>query len=243
MNDSERILNDLIAGESQGTEPTSRELLHLIRQGLGLTNAAYLAVQVPPLTRKGIYGEVTYSDAWVRRYIERKYVEIDPVLPSAQASLLPIDWSKIERKSIEVRAFFEEAIAYGVGRQGLTIPIRGTAGERAFFSVTLDVDDEEWRLFKRERMTLLQTVAHYYHDRVLATHGINFPDIRLTDRQKQILTWAAAGHGVNEIGKILFLSPHTVQRHLEIIRARLHALNTTHAVARALKFRIIDPPE
>lgn len=229
--------------EARGPSLTSLGLLTLIRDGLGLLNAAYLALHVPPLTRRQFYSEVTYSDEWVDRYISQGYVKIDPVIPAAESGILPIDWANIDRSSRSVSEFFSDAERYGVGNQGITIPIRGANGERAFFSINMQASEDEWIAFKKDNMSTLQVVAHYYHNRVLATHGIKFPEVSLTPRQAEVLRWAANGKSTKDTAEIMQLSHHTVQTYLETARSRLQALNTVHAVARAIQLRLIDPPE
>lgn len=229
--------------EARGEELTSRGLLTLIRDGLDLLNVAYLALHVPPLTRMHFYSEVTYSDEWVDRYISQEYVKIDPVMPAAAAGIMPVDWADIDRSSRAVRDFFADAEAHGVGNQGITIPIRGANGERAFFSINMQATPAEWRHFKNQNMSILQAIGHFYHNKVLESHGIVFPDVALTPRQKEVLRWAANGKSIQDTAIIMQLSRHTVQRYLETTRFRLQAINTVHAVARAIQLRLIDPPE
>lgn len=229
--------------DAAGPDISSRELLVIIRDTLGLKNVAYLALHCPPLTRSGFYSKVTYSDEWVRRYTERGYVDIDPVIPNASAGVLPIDWSEIDRSPPAIRAFFLDAEQHGVGNQGITIPIRGAKRERAFFSVNMQATDIEWLNFKRANMAILQVVSNYYHNKVLETHGVEIPEVRLTPRQREALQWAANGKSTRDIANIMGLSHHTVLRYLETTRFRLNALNTMHAVGKAFKIGLIDPPE
>lgn len=226
-----------------GAEAETQKLLSIIRDGLGLNNAAYLALQVPDLTRTSPYIEVTYSDDWVSHYIEERYVEHDPVLSAALKTILPTDWRNLDRSNPKARQLFAEATDFRLGRQGLTIPVRGANGDLALFSVTLDSNDDQWTRFKRENLPLIQILAHYYHNRVLQQQKIIFPDIKLTPRQVEVLRWAANGKSVRDTSQIMGLSVHTVDTYLELARTRLQALNTAHAVARALKYNLIPPPD
>ena len=63
--------------------------------------------------------------------------------------------------------------------------------------------------------------------------------ITLTAREVQVLQWAAEGKTEWEIGFILGLSEHTAEKFIRSARAKLHAANRTHAVARALKLGLI----
>jgi DNA-binding CsgD family transcriptional regulator len=218
-------------------------LLKVIRDSLGLTNVAYFAQHLPPLTNREPYIEVTYPQAWIEHYRLQKYVEVDPVLREPMKSILPTDWANLPRTTPKVRQLFADAEHFGVGHHGLTIPIRGPRGELAFFSVTMDISDQDWRTFLSRQMATLQIVAHFYHDRVLEQHGIKTPNVRLSPRELDVLRWAANGKSVHDAATILGLSSHTVQTYLEMARTKLQALNTSHAVARAIALALIPPPD
>jgi two-component system response regulator DesR len=64
--------------------------------------------------------------------------------------------------------------------------------------------------------------------------------ISIPDRQREVLALAAQGLTNFEIAQALFLSPHTVPEYLRLIRERLGAANTTHAVAIAIVAGLID---
>lgn len=68
------------------------------------------------------------------------------------------------------------------------------------------------------------------------------PFFILSDRQRQILALAALGLTNREIARRLHLSVHTVPEYLKMIRERLGASNTTHAVALALVSELIEIP-
>jgi DNA-binding CsgD family transcriptional regulator len=239
----ERIGHLLERLEATDPSATPRTVLDTIRDTLELTNVAYLALHVPPLTRRKPYIEVTYPDDWVAHYEAQGYVRDDPVLRAPLRSILPTDWQTLARTTPRVQQMFAEARAHGIGHQGLTVPIRGPNGELALFSVTCDADDREWAEFKRRTMGTLQVIAHHFHDRVLTRHQVTFPKVRLAPRETEVLKWAANGKSVQDTAVILGLSPHTVQTYLEMARYRLQALNTTHAVARALQLQLIFPPD
>lgn len=59
--------------------------------------------------------------------------------------------------------------------------------------------------------------------------------IQLTSRERECLTWAAAGKSEWEISQILGISEHTSEKHLISAREKLGAVNRVHAVAEALR--------
>jgi DNA-binding CsgD family transcriptional regulator len=60
------------------------------------------------------------------------------------------------------------------------------------------------------------------------------PDVDLTAREREVLTWVARGKTNSEIARELWLAPSTVAKHLENIYAKLGVKTRTAAVARFL---------
>jgi LuxR family quorum sensing-dependent transcriptional regulator len=62
----------------------------------------------------------------------------------------------------------------------------------------------------------------------------------LTAREREVLTWAAQGKSAFEIAEILAIAKRTVDEHVQIAARKLGAANRTHAVALALRDRLIE---
>jgi LuxR family quorum sensing-dependent transcriptional regulator len=62
----------------------------------------------------------------------------------------------------------------------------------------------------------------------------------LTTREIEVLRWVARGKSAWEIGEILHITKRTVDEHVRTAARKLGAVNRTHAVALALRDRIID---
>jgi len=62
----------------------------------------------------------------------------------------------------------------------------------------------------------------------------------LTTREIEVLGWVARGKSAWEIGEILHIAKRTVDEHVRTAARKLGAVNRTHAVAIALRDRIID---
>ena len=93
-----------------------------------LAHLVYNARHLPRTEEPNPLLLLTYDAEWVQRYKTQDYFQIDPVIKHGLASLLPLDWSNLESGEADVRAFFREARSFGVGRNGMTIPIRGPHG-------------------------------------------------------------------------------------------------------------------
>ncbi len=208
-----------------------------------LTNVAHLTMTPDHQRGGGATFITTYSKEWIERYLTQNYAAIDPVLPRARASLVPFEWSTLWDKSAEVRAFFEDSWAMGVGRHGVTVPIRGGGGELAVFSVTSDDSDEVWAARTRELLPFLQIFAAEFNRGLAGLVGL--PPFcvevssRLTRRERDVLHWAAAGKTVWETSVLLGIQEQTTQGYIRDAIRRLGCLNKTHAVAEAVRQGVI----
>jgi LuxR family transcriptional regulator, quorum-sensing system regulator BjaR1 len=66
------------------------------------------------------------------------------------------------------------------------------------------------------------------------------PQPGLTLRERRVLTWAAQGKSSWEVGKILGISLRAVDGSMSSVIRKLGAANRTHAVAIALRNKLID---
>ena len=64
--------------------------------------------------------------------------------------------------------------------------------------------------------------------------------VRLSGRERAVLTELAQGHATEEIAGALFLSPHTVRSHVKAAMRKLDARTRAHAVAIALTAGAIE---
>jgi DNA-binding CsgD family transcriptional regulator len=186
---------------------------------------------------------ITYEDQWVDRYFEANYLSVDPVVAQGFTGLLPLDWAQFDKRPPRVKQLFGEAGDFGIGRQGLTFPIRGSDGEIALFSVTSDLNDGEWVDTKRAYVRDLQIIAHIIHSKasVLATGKQRDYKAKLTPRERECLTWCAVGKTSEDIATILGISEGVVRIHLQSAQHKLDCLNRTHTVAKAITHKLIFP--
>lgn len=62
----------------------------------------------------------------------------------------------------------------------------------------------------------------------------------LTSREIEVLQWVARGKSAWEIGEILEITKRTVDQHVQSTVRKMGAANRIHAVAMAIRDRIID---
>ena len=187
------------------------------------------------------YGFGTYDPKWVQHYVDKDYLRIDPVVIGCFQRFHPVDWKRLDWSSKAARAFREDAIANGIGNQGFSIPIRGPNGQFALFTVSHSCSDEEWASFTNKSQRNLILIAHYLNQKALEIEKDRKPEPArpLSPREVDALTFLAMGYGRGQVAEMLSISEHTLRAYIESARFKLGAINTTHAVARALNEGLI----
>lgn len=187
------------------------------------------------------HGYHTYPVEWVGRYHEQNYVRIDPVVIGCFQRFHPVDWKRLDWSSKAARAFQLESLTYGVGNQGYSVPIRGPNGQFALFTVNHSCSDEDWAKFTEECSRELILIAHYFNEKALEfePNRTHEKTKMLSPREVDALTYLAMGYSRAQVAETLAISEHTVRVYIESARYKLGAMNTTHAVARALSRGLI----
>lgn len=187
------------------------------------------------------YGCGTYSDAWRDRYLEQEYLRVDPVVAGCYQRFHPVDWKQLDWTGKAARQFLKEAIEYGVGNQGFSIPIRGPNGQFALFTVSTNADDDAWADFTETHRRDMILVAHVFNQKALEFEGAAERGSKrnLSPREIDAMTLLAVGYSRAQVAQSLEISEHTLRVYIESARFKLGAMNTTHAVARAMSTGVI----
>lgn len=187
------------------------------------------------------YGCGTYDLEWVNRYLEKGYLRVDPVVAGCYQRFHPVDWKRLDWSSKAARALMQDAIAYGIGNQGYSIPLRGPNGQFALFTLTHNCSDGEWEDFTISNRRDLILVAHYFNQKALEFEPGRTPEPAppLSPREIEAMTLLAVGYSRAQAADTLSISEHTLRVYVESARHKLGAMNTTHAVARALSRGVI----
>ena len=187
------------------------------------------------------YGVGTYCGDWIARYLEKGYLRMDPVVLGCFQRFHPVEWKRLDWSSKAARDFKKDAIDYGVGNQGFSVPVRGPNGQFALFTVSHNCKDDLWDAYTQENRDLLILVAHYFNQKALEFEPVRTgdPGQPLSPREAEAMTLLAAGFSRAQAAGRLDISEHTLRVYIESARFKLGALNTTHAVARALSRGLI----
>lgn len=187
------------------------------------------------------YGVGTYPLAWAEHYVAKGYLRIDPVVQGCFQKFHPVEWKRLDWSGKAARDLMAEAMEYGLGNQGYSIPLRGPAGQFALFTANDSCTDEAWHRFCETNVRDLIMVAHYFNYKALEFEKHEDEKARksLSPREADALTFLALGYSRAQIADMLDISEHTLRVYIESARFKLGALNTTQAVARALTLGLI----
>ena len=218
--------------EETNTVDDLPELADILRDTYGIENVSYLATNLNGLP----FVSSTYDGKWAAHYEEQNYMTIDPVVRGALQQFNPLDWKRLDWSSKRTRAFYHEAVEFGVGQQGYTVPIRGPNGQSAIFAINHNSEDGAWSRYLGEHAHDFMIISHYYHQKVLS--AVNVPSTtdrrQLSPREADVLKYLGIGLSRGKTAEILQISEHTLRVYVDSARYKLGALNTTHAVAIAL---------
>ncbi len=180
-----------------------------------------------------------WPEGWAQRYFSHGYLFRDPAIHRVSTSTVPFLWSELEplcRDSKAARQVMDEAGDFRL-KQGFTVPLVTLDGEVAGFSIAgenLEVSPEE-----RGMLSLLAT---YALGRGIALLDYQPPEIAidLSDRERETLQWVAEGKSEWEIGQLMGISEHGVDKHMRNVRRKLNAVTSTHAVAQGIRGGLIQ---
>ncbi|MBZ6075994.1 helix-turn-helix transcriptional regulator [Microvirga puerhi] len=175
---------------------------------------------------------------WTHRYFSHGYIASDPAIRSVSTLPTPFFWNELEplyRDRPEARRVMQEASDFKL-KSGFTIPLATLEGDVAGFSIAgeyLDISPDE-----RGMLTLVATYA--LGRAILIQESAAQPSAVLSPREREALQWAAEGKSEWEIGELMGISEHGVDKHMRAARLKLGTTSRTHAVAEAIRMGLIN---
>lgn len=142
----------------------------------------------------------------------------------------PFFWTKTIEEGIEYYKIVK--IPEGSGIHGLQVPVFGPLGLEGAMSL----GGERIHASAQARLALrLVAEAAFFSARRLLELPPDNGRRTLSDREREILAWTAAGRRQSDIAATLGLSERTVENHLRRIRRRLGVATTAQAIRVAIR--------
>ena len=208
----------------------------------GFTKFTYL--EFPPSGTDLPAYVTTYTMAWVQQYIERSYLELDPVVERARSAVMPFIRDCRDADAQETparRQFAAEASEFGIER-GLTVPIPITRRGNAALTVVSDQTVTQLRRTVSQYRNILHLAAIYFHLNAEEKLGTSTRTgvLPLDARETACLQWLTQGKNLRDISKILCETLSSLQLLLTSAQNKLNANSLSQAVAIALHRRLIE---
>jgi LuxR family quorum sensing-dependent transcriptional regulator len=175
---------------------------------------------------------------WFERYVEERYYAYDAVTVTAAASRDPFIWSSLGAAASSTplrKRIAGEAVEFGLA-DGLLIPMLAPSGWQAVVSLG---SSEAVELSPEEEASILLT-SHLANRVARGLVGEPQVKCRLSPRERDVVSWIAAGKTAWEISSILSLSEDTVKFHIKSARRKLNVITSPQIVAEAIRLHEID---
>ena len=184
---------------------------------------------------------LNYTEDWMKFYVEKNYVDTDPVRRNMYNAETAFTWHDVLQRpdltkvQVECMVLAEEAKML----DGIGIPLRGPRGAIAGVGATSSAGGVE---MNKDMLSYANLLAHQFYTAYLALEKKpqEGKAVLLSDREQEILKWCARGKTKPEVGDILFISTHTVDFHVRSAMRKLEANNITLAVLKALHMGLIQ---
>jgi LuxR family transcriptional activator of bioluminescence operon len=200
-------------------------LVHAI-EAEGDFKACFVQMSFKSLEVPLIFLHNRFPIEWQYVYNKKRYHSIDPSWSHARKSLLPFFWSDLRHLSDIETSMVEDAKRHGLC-SGVLIPFHGRSGYSLLWIMSAlehsQVKDQ-LELFKQETYAILPHIFEATSQ--IALSGLPI----LTKRESECLYWAAEGRNTEAIGRRLFVSPSTVEKHITHAVTKLDAMNRSHAI-------------
>jgi LuxR family quorum sensing-dependent transcriptional regulator len=175
---------------------------------------------------------------WSKQYLENNYALDDPVAQQCFHSLAPFEWKDAPYDPAETplaKHIMDAAIDFRMFN-GLCVPIHTLNGFQAVVSMGgqhIDTSPDAKRA--------LHLMSIYAHAKAVDVVKPKRDTRRLlSTREREVLSWTAAGKSAWEISCILGISEQTIRHHLKVIAQKLDTPNKTAAVVAAIRRREIN---
>ena len=229
-----------------------QEALGFVTTELGFDSFVFgiVANDRRPDAESRTYVITSQDDAWVRRYDERAFLELDPRIELAGEPGYAFWEGRQFNHDAQHKLFLKEASVYGI-ESGLVVGLcTRDPPSYAMLSLnraapTLDHWSAEQRLLIAGQASILGKVLSRTVRKFLNEQELLFPapPMKLNLREREILTLAAAGKSSKEIAATLGTAKITVDMHVATMLSKMGALNRYQAIAKAITNKLIEVPD
>jgi LuxR family quorum sensing-dependent transcriptional regulator len=175
-----------------------------------------------------------WPEGWMRLYTSHKFVRNDPVVEHCFRSTAPFEWHQAPFdpiRSPKAKLVMDRACDFRM-LKGLCVPVHTAEG----FQAVITMAGEHVELAGHARPALHLMALYAYAKAVDLASPLN-PNRQfvLTEREREVLRWTAAGKTAWEISQILGIAEATVTAHIKSAAVKFDAPNRTATVVKAIR--------
>jgi LuxR family transcriptional regulator, quorum-sensing system regulator BjaR1 len=176
---------------------------------------------------------------WKDHYSREAYYKDDPIAAWCRRAVQPYEWSEVK---IDVERSPRAMEVIHAGREfrrmaGFVVPICQLDGRRA--AVTMCGEQPELDPNAKRAIHFISLYAYSRAAALRKQETADHTDI-LTEGEREVLSWTAAGKSAWEISVILDIAEATVVWRVKQASAKLKAVNKLQAVVNAIRTRQIS---
>lgn len=223
---------DLIDAFEASSEPAS--VLDKLAQALksfGYSSFLITGVPEPPQRLEPFILLNGWSKDWTDHYTRENYYFHDPVAAHCRATVNPFEWSEAPVASKRGAEVMRVAQDFGL-KQGFLVPVARTRGLHA--CVTMAGERPDFEPSAKKAIHLLSLFAHARIMSLVSGKKAP-PHVALSPREREAMTWTAAGKSSWEMAVIMGITERTVNFLIARAQAKLNAANRTQAVVNAIR--------
>ena len=215
----------------------------------GYNNACYtLLTDHPSIGKLAYHGLASdYPEDWLSYYREQNYQLYDPVWLHSLDNFVPFFWKDAVEKNVRDHArdpqfvnrsvrVMDQAADAGVA-DGIGMSFVNRVGEMAGFGISRQ---QSARSHDYQELSSIYLAGTVFHDKFLSLHQVTATP-EFSQREKDIMCWAAEGKSDWEIATILGIKHPTVRYHWKNIFAKFDVSNRLLATSMAIRKNIIQP--
>jgi DNA-binding CsgD family transcriptional regulator len=244
--------------ETCATIEELRDKLQKVIENYGFAAFNFLDTGQPHLDVPYYLG--TSGKAWEQEYLDNKFVHVDACVARARVTNVPFNWGSVSLPSYKGRRkpgalkTMEAARDHGF-QEGLVVPYhfadrlgrthsslivffwKDPASKFAFLMRESRHDLHLLMIYWAQRA--VDIIATQHRSRAAVIRDEEAEEVTLTDRERDVVVWAARGKTGVDTADILRISEDTVDTHMRSVMRKLNASNKTHAVAKAIYLGLI----
>jgi len=194
--------------------------------------------QSPKKQRTGRIWGIAWPAEWLQRFTDHRYIAADPIIQEMLVRNTAFRWRDVHFSDDGLSAqIMDEAGEFKMS-DGFGLPIHSPDGT----VIGITVGTDQYELSKRDE-ACLHLAAIYFHAKLERMRAQEAPRPllpRLTPRERECLSWVAAGKTDWEISQILNIAQQTAHEHVQNALVKLNATTRAQAVAVALLTRQIN---